>query len=166
VRRVVKHWLALVCCLIAQTAGALGVGDAAPKASFDLLSGGVKTLQTLSDKPAKLYYVDFWATWCVPCRLSFPWMQAMQSQYAAQGLVIVAVSVDQNPALIAPFLNKFPASFYIAKDPEGKLAKGWGVPSMPTAYLLDAQGRVLYQHTGFRAEDGAKLEQRIKEALK
>lgn len=113
----------------------------------------------------KVVYVDFWASWCVPCRQSFPWMNAMHSQYGKDGLVIVAVNMDQNRADADAFLRQYPAAFAVRFDPHGRLAQNFKLRGMPTSALLDRDGKVLLVHEGFRSNDAASLEQSIRTAL-
>ncbi len=110
-------------------------------------------------------YVDFWASWCGPCAESFPWLNAMHDKYAAQGLRIVGVGVDTEAGNAERFLRRHPARFDVAADPNGTLAETYGIENMPYAVLLDAEGKVLYRHSGFRAADTTDYEQHIKAAL-
>lgn len=114
----------------------------------------------------KVVYVDFWASWCVPCKQSFPWMNTMHRQYGNDGLVIIAVNMDQVRADADEFLAKYPAEFAVRYDPEGRLAPRFKVRGMPTSALLGRDGKVLLIHEGFKSKDVAKLEQAIREALK
>jgi cytochrome c biogenesis protein CcmG/thiol:disulfide interchange protein DsbE len=113
----------------------------------------------------KVVYVDFWASWCVPCRQSFPWMNAMASQYGKDGLVIVGVNMDQNRVDADAFLRQYPASFTVRFDPQGKLAQNFKLRGMPTSALLGRDGKVLLVHEGFRARDAATLEEAIRAAI-
>jgi cytochrome c biogenesis protein CcmG/thiol:disulfide interchange protein DsbE len=113
----------------------------------------------------KVVYVDFWASWCVPCRQSFPWMNAMHRQYGNSGLDVVAVNMDQTRADADAFLQKYPAEFSVRFDPTGQLAPTFHVRGMPTSALLGRDGKVLLVHEGFRDKDKAALEQAIRTAL-
>lgn len=119
----------------------------------------------LAAHKGKAIYVDFWASWCGPCKQSFPWMNAMQDKYAAKGLQVIAVNVDAKRADADRFLAKTPATFQIAYDPKGDSAKSFAVKAMPTSLLIDRSGRVTYVHAGFRDEDRAELEAKINDAL-
>lgn len=110
-------------------------------------------------------YVDFWASWCAPCAESFPWLNRMHTRYAVQGLRVVGVGLDAEPGKGDRFLKSHPPAFAIVRDPEGALAEHYGVEGMPYAVLLDAQGRVIYRHTGFRRADEQEYEQHIQAAL-
>jgi len=113
----------------------------------------------------KVVWVDFWASWCVPCRRSFPWMNTMHDKYAEQGLQIVAVNLDKERALADGFLAETPAKFTVRFDPAAKLAKQFEVQAMPSSYLLDAAGNVIAKHFGFKLADASEYEAEIKDAL-
>jgi cytochrome c biogenesis protein CcmG, thiol:disulfide interchange protein DsbE len=113
----------------------------------------------------KVVYVDFWASWCAPCRKSFPWMNSMQKRYGDQGLVIVAVNLDKTHELSDRFLSEVPAELTIAYDPEGKVASAYKVKGMPSSYLIDRTGRIHSSHIGFREETASGMEAAIKDLL-
>lgn len=119
----------------------------------------------LSAYKNKVVYLDFWASWCVPCRQSFPWMSQMQRLYGKEGLVILAVNMDQVRADADAFLKQYPAEFTVRFDPQGGLAKTFKVRGMPTSVLLSRDGKTLLLHEGFRSKDVAALEQSIRSAL-
>lgn len=113
----------------------------------------------------KVIWVDFWASWCVPCRRSFPWMNAMHRKYGTEGLEIIAVNLDKERALADGFLAEVPAEFALRFDPAGSLAKEFKVQGMPSSYLLDADGNVLATHIGFKTADAPEYERAIQQAL-
>jgi len=119
----------------------------------------------LASLQGKLIYLDFWASWCGPCRKSFPWMNTMQSRYGAKGLVIVAINLDKDRRLAERFLAEVPAGFIIAYDATGATAEAYDVMGMPSSYLIDDKGHVRYTHIGFREISKADLESRIKALL-
>ena len=102
----------------------------------------------LSDLKGKVVYVDFWASWCVPCRRSFPWMNTMQSQFG-EDLIIIAVNLDQEPHLATKFLLNNPANFHVEYNPKGDIAEVFDLIGMPSSYLIDKHGLVRVAHTGF-----------------
>jgi thiol-disulfide isomerase/thioredoxin len=106
--------------------------------------------------------VDFWASWCAPCKASFPAYAKLQADYAGRGLVIVAVSVDENAGRFAAFVKKFDPSFITLRDKSQELVRQVRVPAMPTCYLLGRDGRVRYLHEGFH---GADTERELREEI-
>ncbi|MEO8501450.1 MAG: TlpA disulfide reductase family protein, partial [Vicinamibacteria bacterium] len=118
-----------------------------------------------ADLAGKVVYVDFWASWCGPCRVSFPWLKAMHDQYAAKGLVIVAVNLDKERVDATQFLAHFETPFLVAYDREGKTADAFHVQGMPSSFLISPNGTILYSHVGFDQKDAARIEAQIKKAL-
>jgi thiol-disulfide isomerase/thioredoxin len=114
----------------------------------------------------KVVYVDFWASWCVPCRASFPWLEDLHRKYGEQGLVVLGINKDQEPGDAGKFLARYPASFPLLRDPGDALAKGFAVRGMPSAYLIDRRGNIRHTHVGFRQETSAELERLLVELLK
>ena len=110
-------------------------------------------------------YIDYWASWCGPCRQSFPWMNALQAKLGPKGLKVVAVNVDAKRTDADKFLSHTPAQFTIAYDPQGESAKKLAIKTMPTSMLVSPEGRVLFVHSGFRAEETLQLEAKISAAM-
>ncbi len=103
----------------------------------------------LSAYKGKVVYLDFWASWCNPCRLSFPWMNAIQETAGRKGLVIIAVNVDRDRELADDFLQTTPAQFKVLYDPQGKIASQYDFKDMPTSVLIGRDGKVRFVHAGF-----------------
>lgn len=111
-------------------------------------------------------YIDFWASWCGPCRQSFPWMNSMHAKYASKGLRVVAINVDAKRADADRFLALTPAQFTLAFDERGESAKRMAIKTMPTSILVDPEGRVVWVHSGFHPQEAPMLEGRIASALR
>jgi len=137
-------------------------GGAAPDFELSGITGKVR----LSALRGNVVYVDFWASWCGPCRQSFPWMNEMQRRYGGQGLHIVGVNVDTHEKDARDFLAETPAAFTVAFDSTGNTPRSYRIKGMPTSLLIDADGKVVYEHSGFRVADKAELEKRSQAALK
>lgn len=103
----------------------------------------------LSAYRGKVVYLDFWASWCTPCRLSFPWMNDVQQSYARDGLVVIGVNVDHDRALADAFLRSSSPAFKIVYDPNGDIAGKYDFRDMPTSVLIGRDGRVHFTHDGF-----------------
>jgi thiol-disulfide isomerase/thioredoxin len=143
----------------AQAAG----GPTGPAPDFKLASA--KGMVELNKLKGKVVYVDFWASWCTPCRKSFPWLNEMNKKYKDQGLEVIGINLDKSREPIDEFLAKTPAEFTIAYDPSGGAASGYKVMGMPSTYIIDRQGNIAYSHIGFREKDKEELEGKIKEFL-
>jgi cytochrome c biogenesis protein CcmG/thiol:disulfide interchange protein DsbE len=113
----------------------------------------------------QVVYLDFWASWCAPCRQSFPWMNRMQRELAHDGFVVVAVNVDRARADADKFLQVHRPGFRIVFDPDGSLAERFGVKGMPTSLLIDRNGHIHSEQVGFRLKDRGALEQEIHSLL-
>ncbi|HEY5079366.1 MAG TPA: TlpA disulfide reductase family protein [Opitutaceae bacterium] len=134
---------AVAACLPAQTLP----GSAFPSLSAFGLTGGA-----LPATAGKVVIVDFWASWCAPCKASFPEYSRLQAAYAARGLVVVAVSVDESAGPYDAFLAKMKPAFATALDAKHALVSVVQVPTMPTSYLLDRTGKVRFMHAGFHGD--------------
>lgn len=138
---------------------------AAPSLSHSVLtSQGEQT--TLNEFKGQVVYVDFWASWCGPCRKSFPWMNAMQAKYQQQGLAIVAINLDTEKALADKFLSKLPAQFHVRFDPEGTAAQEFNLQGMPSSFIFNKQGELVQSHMGFFEEYASQYEQELVTLLK
>jgi cytochrome c biogenesis protein CcmG, thiol:disulfide interchange protein DsbE len=119
----------------------------------------------LSALHGRVVYLDFWASWCAPCRQSFPWMDSMQKTYGPQGLSVVAINVDHDRGDAEHFLEQFHPRFEVRFDPEGAWAQQFKVTGMPTSLIIDRRGAVRFTHIGFWPADGAVAAHEIRELL-
>ncbi len=113
----------------------------------------------------RVVYLDFWASWCTPCRQSFPWMEGLAARYQAQGLTVVAVNLDRDRAAADRFLARFAPTFDVPFDPSGELARRFKVHAMPSSLLIDRQGVVRFEHAGFVPIDASTYEEQIRALL-
>jgi thiol-disulfide isomerase/thioredoxin len=118
-----------------------------------------------ADLRGQVVYIDFWASWCAPCRKSFPWMNAMHAKYADEGLNIIAITVDKDIADSAAFLADLPPDFEIGYDPTATLAKLFELAAMPSAFIIDREGHLIDAHYGFRTAKTEDYEASIIKAL-
>jgi thiol-disulfide isomerase/thioredoxin len=119
----------------------------------------------LSAYRGKVVYVDFWASWCGPCKQSFPWMQIMKDTYDRQGLTVIAVNLDMERADADKFLDRFRPTVEVRFDPKGELAQFYKVQAMPSSVLIDRHGVTRFTHAGFRPIDGAAYEAQMQALL-
>jgi thiol-disulfide isomerase/thioredoxin len=133
---------------------------------FPALSAAGLTGAALPDTAGKVVLVDFCASWCAPCRASFPIYSKLQAEYGAKGFMIVAVSVDIHPADYASFVKKLHPGFVVVNDAANRLVASVQPGSMPTSYLLDRSGKVLAVHSGYHTGSTEKeLRQDLDRAL-
>ena len=104
----------------------------------------------LSAYKGKVVMLDFWASWCVPCRKSFPWLNKMQNTLKHKGLVIIGINVDEHTQDAKDFLQRYPANFKIIFDPAGSHAAHFKIIGMPSSLIFDRQGKLVNQHIGFK----------------
>ena len=149
--------------LIATAHAEIKVGDAFPA----LTSVGLAKLGAgeLPPTNGKVLLVDFWASWCAPCKASFPMMAKLHQDYAGRGLVIAAVGVDEKPAAALAFVRKLAPPFPTVHDREQKLVQQVVVPTMPTTYLIGRDGRVRSIHQGYRGDSTERELRKEIEAL-
>lgn len=120
----------------------------------------------LDSHMGKVVVVDFWASWCVPCRRSFPWLNQMNSKYGDDGLVIIGVNLDHERAEADAFLQEYPADFRIYFDDSKDLANEFEVIAMPSSYLIGRDGEVVQRHYGFKVKKQEEYEAAIVAALR
>ncbi len=119
----------------------------------------------LSQYQEKVVYMDFWASWCGPCRESFPWINALHDKYKNKGLVVIGVNVDAQLEAAHLFLKKNPAKFKLFSDPSGTLAEQYNLIGMPSSFVIDGNGKIRERHVGFKKSNVQQYEQGIVELL-
>ena len=113
----------------------------------------------------KVVYLDFWASWCKPCRESFPWMNALLDKYPAERFTVITINLDADSAEMRRFLDQVPARFDVYHDPSGAIAEKFQLEGMPTSYLIDADGKIVNKHIGFYLRKKDEYESEIEVLL-
>lgn len=157
--------LAVLAFLAMPAAYAVEVGGPMPGMELARLDGPPATL-SLASLRGKVVYVDFWASWCVPCRLSMPALESFYRQRKGDGFVVVGVNKDVTPDDAKRFLGKVPVSFPLVSDPGDAAARGFDVKAMPSGYLVDRKGIVRKVHRGFTGETAGELGREIEALMK
>ena len=146
---------------------AVEVGDQAPDFRLPMInqlnqvaerpaptkSQGLFDVMRLSDYLGTMVYVDFWASYCKPCRESFPMLSKLRDQFDREIFEILAISNDFNPKESLRFINRYEATFPVLSDPTALVAKKYGVKTLPKGFLIDEKGTVLLVHEGFQRQD-------------
>lgn len=147
----------LVLLLVGATwhAGAVGIGQSAPDFTLPRLDGDGQL--SLTDYQGKVVLVDFWASWCGPCRLSLPRYDELYQEFGDQGFVVVAINLDEDLSEAERFMTQYPVSYPMVRDAEGVVPTQYGLTVMPTAWLLDSEGQIVWVHAGFRRGDEEQL---------
>lgn len=132
-----------------------GAGDVSADDSLDL-----------TQYQGKVVVLEFWASWCAPCRQSFPWWNTMHAKYADEGLIIIGVNLDNEPDSALAFLEEYPANFKIYYDTDKELARTFGVQAMPTSYIIGRDGEIHAKHFGFKVKNQDAYEAAVVDALR
>jgi peroxiredoxin len=143
------------------------IGNRAPEISVVAVMGRLHSI-SLKKLRGKVVVVDFWGTFCEPCKKSFPKLQELNDKYGDSGLEIVAISEDEaeDRDKIPTFVHEYGAKFNIAWDSKKSAAKLYNLPTMPSSFVIDRRGRVRYAHAGYRDGEEGELERELKRLLK
>lgn len=139
---------------------ALKVGDDFPDLTGFKLEGKLPEAWK-----GKIVLIDFWASWCGPCKESFPAMNELQKKFAERGVVIIAINEDEQASDMQDFLKSNPASFTVVRDVGQKLVAQAGISTMPGSFILDDTGKIRFVHSGFHGAKTAKQYQDEIESL-
>lgn len=154
--------LLLGLAMFSPAALAIGAGTMAPEIGIKDLAGRGVNIASLK---GKVVLVDFWASWCAPCREELPVLESLYKKYRARGFEVVGVNQDESPDNVKKFLNGMPLSFRVVHDRGGAVANRYEPAKMPSSFLIDRKGIVRHVHAGFRAADRATLEKKISALL-
>ncbi len=148
--------------LVVSTAAALSEGDEPPP--IDMPDRNAEKVD-LKELRGKVVLVDFWASWCGPCKQEMPVLQSLHEKYADQGLVIVGVNIDTSSKKMNGFLKSAPVGFRIVPDPKITIAQRYEPSTVPTSYFIGRDGKLRYVHEGFRTKDAEGIEAKVKTLL-
>jgi len=143
-----------------------GAGFVGLLLSASCLAAAAELPPDLAHYRGQVVVVDFWASWCKPCRQSIPWLNELRARYGSQGLVIVGVNVDANRADAEKFQRDTPIRFEVLYDPQGKMAEQFGLQGMPTTFVFDREGKLIHTLVGYREARRTEHETQILNLLK
>jgi thiol-disulfide isomerase/thioredoxin len=128
------------------------------------LAGSAEKLDIGAYK-GKVLLIDFWATWCPPCKKSMPFLNGLRNEHLKDGFEIIAINVDENSEEAKQFLGNNPVDYVMAFDPKGDCPAKFDVKAMPSSYLVDKTGKIRKVHLGFRDEDQAMIREQVSALL-
>ena len=149
----------LALSLLAASAAAVEPGAPAPVFRLPTFDSGQAV--SLADFRGKVVFVDFWASWCSPCRQSLPLYDQLREHYAAADFVVLAIGLDEDVADAKAFLAEHPVKYATLQNPQGDVARAFDLKGMPSSYLIDRDGIVRARHVGFEAKDIDALRKEI-----
>lgn len=156
--------LALLLSLMVSNSWAETKEEKAPAFSLpDIYSGEQKTLEQYR---GKVVYLDFWASWCGPCRQSLPLLNTLRDELGSDKFEVVAINLDEDPEDGKQFLEKYPVNYPVLTDTTGDSPQKYQLTGMPTSYLIDQQGNLRGAHQGFRTGDIDKIRTIVKKLIK
>ncbi|WP_078084391.1 TlpA family protein disulfide reductase [Microbulbifer mangrovi] len=159
-----RKLIAALCTSAALLAGAPASANI-PAADFTLASlkdGNLK----LSEQRGEVIMLNFWASWCGPCREEMPLLNDLHARYEPVGFQVWGVNVDANREDAQAMLNKIPVEFPVLFDSQSDVSKLFGVEAMPSSVFIDRDGKVRYVHKGYRSGDEAEYKKIIKELIR
>lgn len=163
VRKIFAIALTMLLAVPASQAAMPVVGGVAP--DFTLKSNNGKNLK-LSEFRGQVVMINFWATWCGPCRQEMPLLNRLQEQYRQAGLMLLGVNIDDRPDAARDMARILGVSFPILFDTEKRVSRLYDVNAMPSTLLIDRDGKVRYIHLGYRPGYEARYESQVRELLK
>ena len=137
---------------------AIADSRAAPNVTFQAADG---SSVRLSEYKGRVVLIDFWASWCAPCKTSFPALDALYRAYESRGLQVLAVNLDERRRDADAFLRDHSHSMPVVFDLRGEAPKAFGVQGMPTSFVIDRTGAIRFTHTGYSANIGQQYRQEI-----
>ncbi|WP_242355835.1 TlpA disulfide reductase family protein [Anaeromyxobacter sp. SG64] len=139
------------------------IGQRAELAAEDLAG---REVRVPADSAGKVRIIDFWASWCEPCREQLPLLDRLARDYGSRGLAVYGVAFDEDRAMVEAFLSATPVSFPILWDRGGgRLSAPFSISRLPTTLLVDRAGVVRFVHLGYDVAEGRKLEGEVRELL-
>ena len=142
---------------------AVSEGDLAPEFRLPVLGG--ESMRSLWSTRGKVRFIDFWASWCPPCRVSVPEIIALQAELGGKRFEVIGINVDERLEDAMEFLARHPTNYDVLSDSQGETAEAYALLGMPTSFVLDPEGRVTLVHVGFKRGDMKVIRAHIVELL-
>jgi len=159
--RGLQLWLLAGCIalLVPLAASAVEEGKAAPDFTLKSLTG--KNMK-LSEMTGNVVLINFWASWCGPCREEMPLLNALHKKYEPLGFSVLGINVEENVEAARGFMKEFPVDFPVLLDNTNEVSQRYKVIAMPTTVVVDRDGNIRYLHQGYKSGDEAKYQKMVK----
>ena len=164
--RMIRSLVAALACALAATAPAVAATSATPLAPDFTLRGADGRNVRLDELRGQVVLVNFWATWCGPCRAELPRLDALYQKYHTSGFLLLGVNVDDDPRTALATAARLHVSFPVLLDTDKKVSKLYDLNTMPSTIVIDRDGKMRFLHRGYRAGTEGDYEQQIRELLK
>jgi thiol-disulfide isomerase/thioredoxin len=155
----------LILVAVLASAPAVAGDSAGPAAQFSLKSRSGQTV-SLSNLKGQVVLINFWATWCGPCRKEMPLLEQIQKKYGALGVTMLGVNVEEDTRMMVTFLRDTPVSFPILMDPANGVSKLYHVAAMPSTVIIDRKGNVRFVHQGYQPGDEGTYQDVIRQLIR
>src|SRR5210317_2070481 len=153
----------LMACLVSlmcvNLAGAAAVKGPAPNFTLKSMTG--KNMK-LSEMTGNVVLINFWASWCGPCREEMPLLNALHKKYEPLGFSVLGINVEENVDAARGFMKDFPVDFPVLLDNTNQVSQRYQVIAMPTTVVVDRDGNIRYLHQGYKSGDEAKYQKMVK----
>ncbi|MBA1148101.1 TlpA family protein disulfide reductase [Ectothiorhodospiraceae bacterium WFHF3C12] len=157
--------LAVIMLALAFSGAALALSKNEPAPGFTLKSNSGDNVK-LSELRGQVVMVNFWASWCGPCRQEMPLLDALHQRYKSLGFTVLGVNVEEDPAAARDLLDEVPVSFPILFDSSNRVSEAYEVDAMPSTVILDRDGNVRYIHKGYVPGDENKYQEVVRALIR
>lgn len=159
------HWCTILFAslLLVGITNASSIQGKAP--NFTLKSNTGKNIK-LSELRGQVVLLNFWASWCGPCRQEMPLLEKLQQRYNALGFTVLGVNVEEDPSKARTLLKDISVTFPILFDTQNTVSKQYKVSAMPSTVMIDRDGNMRYLHKGYKPGDEAQYKKWVKQLIK
>ncbi len=165
IKTIVCNLLLPACIALGGTSAGSAASVSGPAPNFTLKSLDGKNLK-LSEMRGNVVLINFWASWCGPCREEMPLLNQLHSKYQPLGFTVLGVNVEEQEKNARGFLKNFPVDFPVLLDNQNKVSKLYDVIAMPTTVVVDRDGNMRYLHRGYKPGDEKKYRNMVKQLVR
>ncbi len=159
--KIIRNYILLLSCLVAWSGIAESASISGPAPNFTLKSLSGENIK-LSELTGNVVLINFWASWCGPCRQEMPFLNAIHNKYEALGFTVLGVNVEEEVANARSFIAERPVDFPILFDSNNKVSELYKVIAMPTTVVIDRNGKLRFLHQGYQSGDEVEYRKMVK----